>query len=238
MKSTVWYGTLLMFALLFSGCGKTEKTHKHYDGEVLIKQKCAACHNLDMPPKISDDEKAPPMYTVTVHLRDWMKGGTTSEKEANFVAFVQSYVLSPSKEKSYCIKEVLQQYGLMPSQKGNVTKEELGAIARYALSTYDQKKLLEMMKEQNRIAAMKPYEQVLALKDCKLCHINGNGKVGPLFSQIAAKYTINDLNTIKDAIVHGSKGRWPNYHMPMRAYKDLTPKQLDGIAKWILLQKK
>jgi len=238
MKSTIYYATLIIVALLFSGCGKTEKTQKHYDGKALIQQKCAACHNLDIPPKISDDEKAPPMYTVTVHLRDWMKGETTSEKEANFIAFVQSYVLSPSKEKSYCIKEVLQKYGLMPSQKGNVTTEELAAIAQYALRTYDQQKLLEMMKEQNRIAAMKPYEQVLALKDCKMCHINGNGKVGPLFSQIAAKYSIDDLDTIKDSIVHGSKGRWPNYHIPMRAYKNLTQKQLDGIAKWILSQKK
>jgi cytochrome c551/c552 len=234
----MWSNALLILALAFSGCGETKKTDKYYDGEALIKQKCASCHNLDMPPKISNDEKAPPMYTVTVHLRDWMKGGTSSEKEANFVAFVQSYVLSPSKENSYCVKEVLQKYGLMPSQKGKVTKEELGAIAEYALRNYEQQKLLEIMKEQNRIAAMKPYEQVLALKDCKLCHINGNGKVGPLFSQIAAKYTSKDTKKIKDAIVNGSKGRWPNYHVPMRAYKDLTPKQLDGIAKWILSQEK
>ncbi len=221
------------------GCGNGDQKSesKHYDGKALMEQKCAQCHNLKMPPDTSDEEKAPPMYAITVHLKDWMKGNTESEKKANFIAFVSSYVLHPSLEKSYCKKDMLQKYGLMPSQEGKVTKEELEAIATYAANTYDQSKMLEILKEKNRIAAMKPYAQVLALKDCKMCHIYGEGKVAPLFKDIAAKYTQKDIETIKDAIVHGSKGKWPAYHTPMRAYKDLTPLQLDGIAHWILEQK-
>lgn len=221
------------------GCGndQSETNGKHYDGKALMEQKCVQCHNLQMPPDTNDQEKAPPMYAIAVHLKEWMKGNTDSEKKANFITFVQSYVLHPSRNRSYCKKDMLQKYGLMPSQEGKVSKEELKAIAAYAADTYDQNKMLEILKEKNRIAAMKPYQQVLALKDCKMCHIQGAGKVAPLFKQIAAKYAQKDMGTIKDAILHGSKGKWPAYHAPMRAYPDLTPKQLDGIAQWILDQR-
>jgi len=237
MKSTTIF-IITLTALLFLGCqdSNSKKTEHHYNGEDLIKQKCSICHNLDIPPKISDSEKAPPMFTVTVHLREWMKGDSKVDKEANFIEFVKSFVINPSIDKSYCKKEILKKYGLMPSQKGNVTEDELEAIAKYALRTYDQKILMEIMQRKNKIASLPPYKQVLELKNCKFCHINGGGKVAPLFRQIAKKYNHDKkyLKTIKDAIVNGSKGKWSNYHTPMRAYKDLTPKQLDGISRWIL----
>ncbi len=224
----------LSILLIFTACSNQTQTH-HYNGEKLTQEKCAACHNLDMPPKTSDTEKAPPLYTVTVHLKEWMaEGANPSDVESKFTSFVKSYVIYPDRDNSYCTKEMLDKYGLMPSQKGNVTEEELDAIAQYIFNRYDQMKLLEIMQEHAKIAAMPPAEQVLAIKDCKMCHVAAGGKIAPTFAQIGKKYQTQGTVPIIKAITHGSKGAWPQYTIPMRAYTDLTPKQLEGIAKYIL----
>ena len=227
--------TFLFFfmVLLFTGCNDTHHSVR-LDGAKLAEQKCAKCHNLDMPPKTSDKELAPPLYTVTVHLKDWMKVDNPSELRGKFTAFVKSYVINPDRSKSYCNKESLETYGVMPSQKGNVTEDELEAIAHYAFDTYDQMKMLEILQEKAKIEALPPAQQVLATKDCKMCHIAAAGKIAPSFAQIGKKYAKEGVAPIKEAILHGSKGKWPQYTIPMRAYSDLTPKQLDGIAHYIL----
>jgi len=220
-------------ALLFSGCNLEHHT-KRLDGGKLAEQKCAQCHNLDMPPKTSDKELAPPLYTVTVHLKEWMEVSNPSELRGKFTAFVQAYVIDPDRSKSYCDKESLETYGVMPSQKGKVTEDELEAIAHYIFDTYDQMKMLEILQEKAKIDTLPPAQQVLAIKDCKMCHIAAAGKIAPSFAQIGKKYAKEGSAPIKEAIVHGSKGKWPQYTIPMRAYSDLTPKQLEGIAHYIL----
>jgi len=235
MKSAFYLSALTL--LLLAGCGSTQqKSTRHYDGEALAKQKCSRCHNLDMPPKTSDKEIAPPLYTVTVHLKDWMKTPTPDLQRQKFIDFLADYVIHPSREKSYCDPKSLKLYGLMPSQKGKVTPDEVRAIAAWAYDTYDQMKMLAVMKERNRLAAMPPWKQVLETRDCRSCHIIGAGKLAPSFPQIARKYAGDPdaLKKIEASILHGSKGKWPRFKVPMRAYKGLTPKQLDGIARWIL----
>ena len=224
---------LVCMTLLFSGCNMQKHT-ANLDGEKLAAEKCAKCHNLDMPPKTSDKELAPPLYTVTVHLKDWMKVDNPSELRGKFTSFVQSYVIHPERDKAYCNKESLDTYGVMPAQKGNVTEEELEAIAHHIFDTYDQMKMLEILQEKAKIDALPPAQQVLATKDCKMCHIAAAGKIAPSFAQIGKKYADKGIEPIKHAILHGSKGAWPKYTIPMRPYTDLTPVQLDGIAKFIL----
>ncbi len=226
----------LAIGLVFwlQGCLQEEGSHKRLDGKKLAQQKCAQCHNLEMPPKTSDTELAPPLYTVTVHLKDWMKVSNPSELRGKFTDFVKSYVIAPDRSKSYCNKESLETYGVMPSQKGKVTEDELEVIAHYAFDTYDQMKMLEILQERAKIEALPPAQQVLATKDCKLCHIATGGKIAPTFAQIGKKYAKEGTAPIKEAIVHGSKGKWPQYTMPMRPYTDLTPAQLEGIANYIL----
>ncbi|WP_457606880.1 c-type cytochrome [Nitratifractor sp.] len=228
---------LLVWGL--SGCGKKSSSTQaspHLDGEKLLHEKCARCHNLDMPPKTSDHEPAPPIFAVVVHLKDWMKVENPSEKRAKFIAFVQDYVLHPSREKSYCDPKSLKLYGLMPSQQGKVTKEELGAIAAYLYDEYDQMKMLARMKEINRLKRLPPYEQVLETRDCRMCHIVGAGRLAPSFPEIAKRYGPKGAKQIRRSITEGSRGHWPKYHTPMRAYPDLTPAQLEGITQWILQQ--
>ncbi len=226
--------------LLFSGCSGTAQSTsaptEPLDGQTLARAKCAACHNLEMPPKTSEDEKAPPLYTVTVHLKDWIKADTPTEKRAKFIAFAKKYALHPSREISYCDKKSLKQYGLMPSLEGHATEAEIGTVAAWAYDTYDQMKMLAIMKERNRIAALPPHEQVLETHDCRSCHVYGNGKIAPTFGEIGQRYGTTGIEQIKKSITEGSKGKWLSFHAPMKAYKDLTPAQLDSMANWIVKQ--
>ena len=224
----------IALTILICGCGNS-KSSKNYNGEELTINKCSSCHNLDMPPKTSEDEKAPPLFTVTVHLKDWIEVNNPSELKAKFVDFVKDYVINPSLDKAYCDKKSLKSYGLMPSQKGKVTKDELEAIANYIYDRYDQKYLLEYMKEKARIATLPLHEQVLETHDCKACHFNK--RVAPTFAQIGKRYA-NNKEHIKESILNGSKGRWSGFSLPMRGYKDIPKKQLDALAEWIIKEGK
>jgi len=232
---------IILYTLLtLTGCNESKEHKKpqiHYDAKSLLESKCASCHDLNMPPHTSEEEKAPPMYTITVHLKDWIKSDTETEKQQKFISFLRTYVLHPSKEISYCDEKSLAQYGLMPSQKGQVRGEEVAAIAAYIYQRYDQKKMLEIVQERNRIARLPAYQQVLEGYDCKYCHLNGNGKLAPTFVQISQKYGKTGVAQIKESIQHGSKGKWEGFYTPMKPYPDLTPKQLEGISRWISEQK-
>jgi len=224
--------------LILLGCGESQKHTKIIDVEKLTIQKCSSCHNLDMPPHTSEDEKAPPLYTVTVHLKDWMQVNNPSELRGKFVNFTTDYVINPSKDKSYCKAKSINMYGIMPSQKGNITSEEVEAIADYIFDKYDQEKLLAILQERARIAALPLYQQVLETHDCKMCHNPLNTKTAPSYEMIATRYNSNDTKVLKESILNGSRGKWKGYLLPMRAYKDIKPKQLDALVKWILSQKK
>ncbi|WP_456392694.1 c-type cytochrome [Nitratifractor sp.] len=227
---------ILLLTACSDGNSAKEETISPQKGAELARQKCSRCHNLDMPPVTSDKEAAPPLFTVTVHLKDWIKADTDGERRAKFIDFVKDYVIHPSRKKSYCDPASLKTYGLMPSQKGKVTTAELGAIAAWAYDHYDQMEMLKIMKERNRLAALPPYRQVLETRDCKSCHILGAGKLAPSFAEIAERYRgqADGLERIEGAIAKGSRGRWPEYKVPMRAYEGLSPAQLRGIAQWIL----
>ena len=145
-RSRVSKAILLTSALLLiTGCSQQKKEEtqvSRQEAEKVMQNVCAGCHNLDMPPKTSDDEKAPPLYTVTVHLKDWMKTDDPSALRDKFISFVPDYVLHPSRKKSYCDPASLKTYGLMPSLKGRVTYAQAKAIAEIIFDRYDQMKML------------------------------------------------------------------------------------------------
>lgn len=53
--------------LIFNACNEKEPV-QNLDGKKLLEQKCASCHNLAMPPQLSEDELAPPMMAVAFHI--------------------------------------------------------------------------------------------------------------------------------------------------------------------------
>jgi len=215
--------------LLLLGCG-SETSKKQYNGHNLIKQKCAACHNLKMPPDTYEDEKAPPMMAVVFHLKDFMKITMEEEMFSKFIPFVQEYVIYPSREKSYCDKTSLDTYGVMPSQKGNVTKDELYAIATYMFRFYDQQKYLKQMQEKAIFDALPRGEQLVVKSGCYNCHDIHKDKVGPSFEHIA----LNKKSDIIAAIKNGSQNKWKDFHAMMPAYKNkFSEDELEILKEWI-----
>jgi len=225
------YVTPLLAMMMFIGLSACSSQPKvKYDGASLLQKKCASCHNLSMPPKTYEDEKAPPMMAVAFHVKDFMKVKTPSDKEPKFIAFFQDFVLMPSKEKSFCDDESLKSYGLMPSLKGKVTEDELAAIAKYVYNYYDQEKFLQQMQKKAKFDALPKGEQLAIRNGCLNCHDKTKPKVAPSFRVIAQKKE----SEMKTVIREGSKGTWKGFERSMMpAFKKLNDTEIKTLIDWI-----
>lgn len=101
-------------------------------GETLFTAKCSACHSTIRPTNMNK-VIAPALMGVMRHLKDSYPNKTEA------VAFIKDYALNPSKEKAICMPQKLERFGLMPSQKGNVTAEELEVIASWMFDNFPPK---------------------------------------------------------------------------------------------------
>jgi len=111
-------------------------------GAELLDKKCASCHMLKSPefhelPSL----KAPAMDAVVFHVNLAM------DNDKDKKIFITDYVLNPDASKSVCESNKVAQFGVMPSQKGKVTKEELALISTEMLTIYPHKKFVAMIKE-------------------------------------------------------------------------------------------
>jgi len=226
---------ILVTALFFLiGCSE-EKPKQTLNGQQLLSDKCASCHDLGMPPTSYENEVAPPIMAVTFHLKDFIKVDNPADHKPKFIEFVKDYVLDPSADKSICDEESLKTYGLMPSQKGKVTKDELGAIANYMYNTYDNQILLKQMAEKSRLANMPIHERVIEEQKCNNCHNIDKDQVAPSYKMIAARYTKDDKEKLIQSIKNGSKGTWENKVLPMPPYNNkIDNKDIEGMVDWIL----
>ncbi len=226
---------MLLFA--FTGCAPEKKKRNDLDGKALLQSKCASCHNLDIPPETYPEEKAPPMMAVAFHIYDFIEVDTPAEKIPASIAFVKDYVFNPSLEKSFCDRKSLEDYGLMPSQKGNLSEEELDAIAIYMFEHYNQENFLRVMKEQQILRDMDPGERVARKHGCISCHGITQKKMGPALNAIAKRYK-DDEKQIKRSILEGTQDRWEEAnHARMPSFKTLDKAELDSVTNWILEQK-
>jgi cytochrome c len=75
----------------------------------------------------------------------------------------------------------------MPSQDGNVNKEELKAIALYLYDFYDQQKYLKEMQVKSAFDALPKGEKLIRKSGCLNCHDIDKAKVGPSFKMIARR---------------------------------------------------
>lgn len=112
------------------------------NGEVLLEKKCASCHMLTSPEFHEIPElKAPAMDAVVFHINLAMQDAVKKK------AFIVDYVLNPDASKTVCESNKVAHFGVMPSQKGKVTEEELNSIAESMLANYPSKKFTAMIKE-------------------------------------------------------------------------------------------
>lgn len=123
------YATLLKLA---SRPAKTKAIPAPSKGEMLFTQKCASCHSTTRPKDMST-VVAPALMDVMRHLKE-----DYSDK-VKAIEFIKDYALNPSKDKAICMPEKIKRFGLMPSQKGNVTEEELEVIANWMFDNFPPK---------------------------------------------------------------------------------------------------
>ena len=113
------------------------------DAASLFDAKCAACHQTTRP----NDKStlvAPPLMGVMRHV----KMQYTSKEEA--VKFITAYALDPQASKAVCKPENMKRFGIMPSQKGNVSKEELQTIAAWMYDNFPPKGFMGMGRGQGQ----------------------------------------------------------------------------------------
>jgi len=93
------------------------------DGKQLYIQKCAICH-LNSEPSDKSILVAPPISGVMMHLAEFF-----SEEEMQ--EHINDFVMDPSPEEAIC--KSVKRFGVMPSQKGLLSIEELEKIAQYMM---------------------------------------------------------------------------------------------------------
>ncbi len=115
------------------------------DGAALLKNNCASCHLLTTPtPDMIPTMKAPAMEAVALHVKMVHK---TKEAQKNFIV---DYALNPDVSKSVCESNKVQKFGVMPSVKGKVSKQDLEYIAEYITAHYPTEKFSAMIAEIQR----------------------------------------------------------------------------------------
>ncbi len=131
--------TLLIATSLFSA-------EKLSQGEQIFTQKCAACHiklitkkealknikKLKAPPMVEVSNRLKEMIQITDDIDDMIKRGVV-------VAFIKDYVINPDIEKSMCRAMAVDRFGVMPSQKGKLTDEELQIVAEWVYDYFEGK---------------------------------------------------------------------------------------------------
>ena len=137
-------GTSFLFS--FSGAKQVKLTNyetvlQDGKGKELFIEKCTKCHSTEFPKSKADRKKmkAPPIMGVMFHVNDGIKAENEVEKKQKVIDFIVDYAHNPSKDKSFCEAHAIERFGVMPSQKGNVTKEELKLIATYLYNAYPSK---------------------------------------------------------------------------------------------------
>ena len=97
--------------------------------EILFDTKCATCHSKTRPADMSK-VVAPALMGVMRHIK------MTYPNKDEAVKFMVDYILEPTKEKAICMPKKLERFGLMPSQKGNVTEAELKTITSWMFDNF------------------------------------------------------------------------------------------------------
>ncbi len=124
---------LLCFSYIFAG-----------EGEEVFKKKCASCHELFVPVETLMKNfkemnntmlhlKAPTLNQLSFRLKQRI-GDPRGDEDIHRMevgAFVADYLNYPDKQKSICIRAVIESFNVMPSMKGKLTAEEMEAVSNY-----------------------------------------------------------------------------------------------------------
>ncbi len=99
------------------------------NAESIFDNKCAMCHMKTVPTDKSAII-APPINGVMRHVK------MHYPSKHDGVSFIVDYVQYPSQTKALCMKKKIARFGLMPSQKENISSKELEEVASWIYDTY------------------------------------------------------------------------------------------------------
>jgi len=98
------------------------------DIETLAEKKCGSCHLMGAVTKEKiNNIKAPPYWGMAKKVR------SAFDNETDRINFIVEYTINPKEDKMLFPAETKKRFGLMPSQKGKVTEDEIRKIAKFFL---------------------------------------------------------------------------------------------------------
>jgi cytochrome c553 len=113
-------------------------------GYDVYKKHCAQCHieliTKEETLKRFKELKAPPMVEVSNRLKEnvIIQDDDDDVKRRVVIAFIKDYVRNPSLEYSMCHPMAIERFGIMPSQKENLTDAQIDAVAEWVYDRYDE----------------------------------------------------------------------------------------------------
>lgn len=123
--------------------------------QVLFMKKCAMCHMTERPENKLERKKmaAPAIKTAVagaVITIDAVEGPMKDEelREAS-IEFMKDYFFNPEREKTNCEDFVVKKYGMMPSMKGFVSKEEMDVLVPWVYDTFKPGKIKGSYRKKN-----------------------------------------------------------------------------------------
>lgn len=109
------------------------------EGEALFDAKCSACHIKVKPtPEMKSTLIAPPISGVIKNIKR-----AFGEDKVATLSFIREYTLSPDSVQSKCKPKAMKRFGIMPSQKGNASPEQLDLIAIYLYDNFPLSKRMQ-----------------------------------------------------------------------------------------------
>ena len=99
------------------------------EAKEIFTQKCANCHTDNS----SNSKTTPSLKSLMVKLNENFK----TEKE--IISHINSFVLNPTREKAIC--KSIKKFGLMPSLKGSITKQELSMVSKWMVEHIEPKEI-------------------------------------------------------------------------------------------------
>ena len=112
-------------------------------GYEVFKKKCASCHIETITKKetlkIFKTLKAPPMVEVSNRLKEniIIADDDDDVKRRVVIAFVKDYIQHPDLQYSMCHPMAIERFGIMPSQKENLTQTEIHDVAVWVYDRYE-----------------------------------------------------------------------------------------------------
>ncbi|MDD2790879.1 MAG: cytochrome c [Sulfurimonas sp.] len=113
------------------------------DGYEVYKAKCSMCHleNISKADVVKNmgKLKAPPMVEVANQVKGNIVIADGDDDVHRHVVklFIKDYIAHPELEKSMCNPMALERFGVMPSQEGKLTAEEIDAVADWIYDRYE-----------------------------------------------------------------------------------------------------